>query len=508
MALTIVFTIIFSGALLLRDYKNKYSLIFALMAFGMSIAMTTVIIEIHRNGNYYFLPGIPYSGMESRLFYALNRRLSLSLSDLSLVRNLGITLYFFMNFWFMLSFDRCMKNSVSVKKRRYLVTRCLMVSYCVLYFIFYHPWSGYRFFLWLHTAPMIMRRSWSAFVVVTDIFMTAAAVIYLAYPIVFLAYNYAKNRLTFFLGQLMSLVITLASLNAAFLYFFICGSFRDSSASLLQSGFWRSISIVFVPRFYASIMPILSFAVLLAVSYLLIRYQTASLLDGLKEYSISKKLQGLYTNLRDVMHSEKNVMFNMRILAEESLELYGTEEGKNKLLRIKELSEDHIVSLTNNLNSFKALNVRAISQDLYIAIDQALDLCSMPGNVRLVKNYHCDSADCNYDLYHMTQAIVNLLSNALDGTRDCPDPCITLDVDTSDYWVCFSIIDNGCGIPKDAIGRIYDPYFSTKPKQNNWGIGLSYVFRVVRSHYGYIRVKSRPGEYTAVEILLTRERQQ
>ena len=46
----------------------------------------------------------------------------------------------------------------------------------------------------------------------------------------------------------------------------------------------------------------------------------------------------------------------------------------------------------------------------------------------------------------------------------------------------------------------------TKNKKNSWGIGLSYVFSVVRAHYGQMHIRSRQGEYTRVEILLPRTR--
>ncbi|MDF2485472.1 MAG: ATP-binding protein, partial [Herbinix sp.] len=82
------------------------------------------------------------------------------------------------------------------------------------------------------------------------------------------------------------------------------------------------------------------------------------------------------------------------------------------------------------------------------------------------------------------------------------DNRILITVDSSKEWIYLSIEDNGCGIPKKNLKKIFTPYFSTKSKQNNWGMGLSYVFRVITAHYGHVRIKSRKGEYTNVEILL------
>ena len=110
-------------------------------------------------------------------------------------------------------------------------------------------------------------------------------------------------------------------------------------------------------------------------------------------------------------------------------------------------------------------------------------------------------------MYHMTQVITNLLTNAVDAinSRDRADSQIQLSIDSSKDWIYFSVRDNGCGISKKMLRKIFHPYFSTKSKQNNWGIGLSYVFRVISSHYGHIRIRSKLGEYTIVEILLPRK---
>jgi len=107
----------------------------------------------------------------------------------------------------------------------------------------------------------------------------------------------------------------------------------------------------------------------------------------------------------------------------------------------------------------------------------------------------------------MTQVISNLLTNAIDAinSRETDQSYIDLTVDASSYWIYFSIKDTGCGIPKKLLKKIFSPYFSTKSKQNNWGIGLSYVYRVIKSHFGHIRIKSKPGEFTIVEILLPRK---
>jgi two-component system cell cycle sensor histidine kinase/response regulator CckA len=55
-------------------------------------------------------------------------------------------------------------------------------------------------------------------------------------------------------------------------------------------------------------------------------------------------------------------------------------------------------------------------------------------------------------------------------------------------YVMVSIHDRGCGIPKEFIDKIFDPYFTTKPKGT--GIGLASVYSIIKKHGGYIQVES------------------
>lgn len=67
-------------------------------------------------------------------------------------------------------------------------------------------------------------------------------------------------------------------------------------------------------------------------------------------------------------------------------------------------------------------------------------------------------------------------------------------------YVSITVKDEGAGISLDNLGRIFDPYFTTKEKGT--GLGLSTVYSIVRRHGGFIGVDSIPGHGTAFSILL------
>lgn len=62
--------------------------------------------------------------------------------------------------------------------------------------------------------------------------------------------------------------------------------------------------------------------------------------------------------------------------------------------------------------------------------------------------------------------------------------------------------DNGKGMNKTQKKKIFDPFYSSKNSNFNWGMGLYYVREIVKSHLGSIRVESEEGKGSSFFILL------
>jgi len=77
---------------------------------------------------------------------------------------------------------------------------------------------------------------------------------------------------------------------------------------------------------------------------------------------------------------------------------------------------------------------------------------------------------------------------------------------TAGKYIKILIRDEGAGIPEKYIGRIFDPYFTTK--QNGSGLGLAVTYSIIKKHGGYISVQSEAGRGTVFTILLPASRKQ
>jgi two-component system NtrC family sensor kinase len=107
---------------------------------------------------------------------------------------------------------------------------------------------------------------------------------------------------------------------------------------------------------------------------------------------------------------------------------------------------------------------------------------------------------------HLQGVWLNLLSNALDAFGDHlpPDrqPEIQVKTYTIEDEVCVLIADNGDGIPPEKLGRIFEPFYTTKAPGRGTGLGLSVCQRIVQQHGGRILVESQPGAGARFTVLL------
>lgn len=66
--------------------------------------------------------------------------------------------------------------------------------------------------------------------------------------------------------------------------------------------------------------------------------------------------------------------------------------------------------------------------------------------------------------------------------------------------VCLEFYDTGVGVSPENIGRLFDPFFTTRRDAGGTGLGLSISFRIIRDHGGSIRVESELGRYTRFTV--------
>ena len=109
------------------------------------------------------------------------------------------------------------------------------------------------------------------------------------------------------------------------------------------------------------------------------------------------------------------------------------------------------------------------------------------------------SLELTADSALIEQVLINLCKNAVEALKGIAKPKIKLKAGTDGRGnPVIKVIDNGRGIPEDVAGRIFIPFFTTRPQGS--GIGLSLSRQIIRLHKGTISVTSTPAEKTVFKL--------
>ena len=102
------------------------------------------------------------------------------------------------------------------------------------------------------------------------------------------------------------------------------------------------------------------------------------------------------------------------------------------------------------------------------------------------------------DPQQMEQVFFNLIHNAIQAMEE--GGTLTVTTQATRAATVISFRDTGKGVPKDDLGRIFQPFFTTKHRGS--GLGLPIVKKIIMAHGGFVEVNSTQGEGTAATISL------
>jgi signal transduction histidine kinase len=83
-----------------------------------------------------------------------------------------------------------------------------------------------------------------------------------------------------------------------------------------------------------------------------------------------------------------------------------------------------------------------------------------------------------------------------------PDPKVEVSTKNLGDQIQITVSDNGPGIPDEIKGKIFQPFFTTKPTGQGTGLGLSLSYDIVKAHGGELKVDSKEGMGSIFKIIL------
>ncbi len=119
-------------------------------------------------------------------------------------------------------------------------------------------------------------------------------------------------------------------------------------------------------------------------------------------------------------------------------------------------------------------------------------------NIELVTHYEGEPLFVLADKNQLQQVILNLITNAIDATRD--HGRITITTSQQQGRAYLSVADTGVGMTQDLLDKIFLPFFTTKQVGKGTGLGLSISYGIINSLGGNISVTSKMGEGSTFTI--------
>lgn len=166
------------------------------------------------------------------------------------------------------------------------------------------------------------------------------------------------------------------------------------------------------------------------------------------------------------------------------------------------LAASRIDKIITALRGFACLDeAEHQSFDLHKGIENTITLVTANLNKQLeIKRNFGDLPKILCNPGQLNQVFMNLLANAVQAIEK--QGRITIKTKLEREWIVIRFADNGKGIPRQNLGRIFDPGFTTRGVGVGTGLGLSICYRVLEDHGGSIDVSSEEGKGTTFTLRL------
>ena len=169
-------------------------------------------------------------------------------------------------------------------------------------------------------------------------------------------------------------------------------------------------------------------------------------------------------------------------------------EIKHGLNRMVNIVKSLLACSRNTTPSLEKIDPNSVIEQSLAAIQSE----AFHKNIIVEKKLETD-LPCIID-FGLERAITNLLRNAVDAVdRGGKIKVITT---IQDGHIVIEVKDNGCGISKEAINKIFDPFYTTKDMDKGCGLGLTIVSEIIKSYDGEIKLQSVLQKGTTFTVLI------
>lgn len=209
--------------------------------------------------------------------------------------------------------------------------------------------------------------------------------------------------------------------------------------------------------------------------------------------------------VQTMAHEIRNPLNNISLSMEQLQQEVGADAGIEPLVNIITRNVTRINDLIRELmNTARPSEIElqktALQTVIDMAVAQVIDRATLK-NVRMQLDYPEEPVYINANAQMLTIALLNMLVNATEAMEQ-DKGVLYIKVLLKDSLAILIIKDNGCGISKEDVSHLFEPYFTRK--RNGVGLGLASTLNILQSHKAQVEVDSRQGEGTMFTISFAR----
>lgn len=384
-------------------------------------------------------------------------------------------------------------------RQRGRMLRLLALVPPVFFLIYYYP-PVFRFLVtgrfWLLAAMLPISMGWIMIYLLVSLALMVRE--YLDITIHFFKQNFRTMLLAVF--SITVLYLLYATKDPAQIYNMFIGEYiRLGVTSYINP----SLSVV-----GWTILGLCTVGFVIVGSYGMVRYVKLNYAEDREDVTLQRKFDAAGMGISVFVHGIKNQLLACRVVHKKLTRALDSpqpdlEQVCTCAVQLRELNEGMLRRMDELYRAVKtsALSLRPVGVDE--VVDSALERFhgKYPEAHVTVTLGTCRSVLA--DVGPLGEAVYNLLSNGYEAAVLAgQEPKVELITCAERKWTVLEVRDNGGGIPPEQQGRIYDPFFTSKNTNYNWGMGLYYVRKIVRSHWGRLRLESRAGEGSSFFVML------
>lgn len=218
-----------------------------------------------------------------------------------------------------------------------------------------------------------------------------------------------------------------------------------------------------------------------------------------RDFLLYEKMAATGRLVRTLAHEVRNPLTNINLSLDQMREDIKDDDSKFFLDIIRRNSQrinDLITELLNTSRPSEVVfNKSNLQEVLESTIELAIDRINLKG-ITLIKEFTRDIV-LDLDKSKIQIAFLNIIINAVEAMKE-GQGILTISTFLNHKDVIVTIKDNGIGISQEHIGRLFEPYFTSK--NNGIGLGLAATLNIIQSHKARVEVESEMGKCTTFII--------